>query len=91
LVYAATLSESQRVMRWRLILEEFGPNIQHIPGIDNIVADTLSRFPSANYERHDTSTDSLVRANEFFAFNDIDIDDGYPLTLFTVQQDQQHE
>ena len=30
LVYAATLSESQRVMRWRLIIEEFGPKIQHI-------------------------------------------------------------
>ena len=46
LVYAATLSESQRVMRWRLILEEFGTNIQHISGVDNMVADTLSRLPS---------------------------------------------
>jgi hypothetical protein len=45
LVYAATVSESQRVMRWRLILEEFGPNIQHIAGIDNVVADMLSRVP----------------------------------------------
>jgi hypothetical protein len=31
-------------MRWRLILEEFGPNIQHIAGIDNVVADMLSRL-----------------------------------------------
>ena len=36
LVYAATLSESQRVMRCRLILEEFGPNINHIAGVENI-------------------------------------------------------
>ena len=36
LVYAATLSESQQVMQWRLILEEFGPNdMQHIAGMDN--------------------------------------------------------
>ena len=27
LVYAATLSESQRVMLWKLILKDFGPNI----------------------------------------------------------------
>ena len=27
LVYAATLSESKRVMSWRLILKEFGPNM----------------------------------------------------------------
>jgi hypothetical protein len=31
LVYAATVSESQRVMRSRLILEEFGPNIRDCP------------------------------------------------------------
>ena len=29
LVYAATLSEPQRVMPWRLILKKFGPTIQH--------------------------------------------------------------
>jgi hypothetical protein len=43
LTYEATLSESQRIMRWRLILEEFGPQeIHHIAGVDNIIADTLS-------------------------------------------------
>ena len=51
LVYAATLSESQRVMRWRLILKDFGPNIQHISGVDNIVAYTLSLFPSTSIDK----------------------------------------
>ena len=36
LVYAATLSESQRVMLWKLILKYFGPNIKHNSGVDNI-------------------------------------------------------
>ena len=54
LVYAATLSESQRVMRWQLILEESGINIQHIYGVDNIVADTLSRFPSTPSDKYET-------------------------------------
>ena len=44
LVNAATISQSQRVMRWRLILEEFGPDIKHISGEDNVVADAISRF-----------------------------------------------
>ena len=35
LVHAATVSQSQRVMRWRLILEEFGPDIRHISGEEN--------------------------------------------------------
>ena len=46
MVYATTLSESQRVMRWRLILEDSGPNIQNIAGVENIVVDMLSRLPS---------------------------------------------
>ena len=33
-----TLSESKRLIRWILILEEFGPNIQHISGVENIVS-----------------------------------------------------
>ena len=46
LVYAATLSESQRVMHWRHTLEEFGPNIQHIAVVDNIVAEnTFISYP----------------------------------------------
>ena len=37
-------SSSDRVLRWRLILEEFGPEIVYIKGIDNIVADAISRL-----------------------------------------------
>ena len=36
---------SQRVMRWRLLLEEYGPDIVYIKGTDNIIADVLSRIP----------------------------------------------
>ena len=44
MVYVKTLSEYQRVMGWRLILEEIGSNVQHISVVDNIVSDTLSRL-----------------------------------------------
>ena len=46
-------------MRWRLILQEFGPNIQHIAGVDNIVADTLSRLPSTNNNKKHVLTKLL--------------------------------
>ncbi len=38
------MSQSQRVIRWRLILEEFGPDVQNIKVEDNIVADANSRL-----------------------------------------------
>ena len=30
---------TERVMHWRLVLEEFGPELRYIKGQDNIVAD----------------------------------------------------
>jgi RNase H-like domain found in reverse transcriptase len=36
---------SSRVLRWRLMIEEFGSKIQYIKGSHNTVADALSRLP----------------------------------------------
>ena len=33
---------SERVYRWRLLLEEYGPEIVYIKGVDNTVADAIS-------------------------------------------------
>ena len=56
MVYAATLSGYQRLMHWRLIIEEFSTNIQHIAGVYNIVADTLHRLPSAPSDKYGPCT-----------------------------------
>ena len=37
---------TQRVMRWRLLLEEFGPTFMYKKGTDNCIADALSRVPT---------------------------------------------
>jgi hypothetical protein len=36
---------SDRVMRWRLLLEEYGPRFVHDAGVKNVLADTISRIP----------------------------------------------
>ena len=63
LIQKATLSESQRQMKWRLILEEFGPNIYHIACVNNIITDTLSRLKSSNTEedKSDTLSDNKLK------------------------------
>ena len=44
LVHETVLMLSERVMRWRLLLEEYGPTFIHIKSEKNIVADALSRL-----------------------------------------------
>jgi RNase H-like domain found in reverse transcriptase len=36
---------SDRVMRWRLFIEEYSPDLQYVKGENNVVADALSPYP----------------------------------------------
>ena len=88
LVHATTLSEYQRVMRWWKILGEFGPNIQHISGVDNIVADTLSRFPSTSVDKYEPCIrKDQCRANELFVIGRVENNEYcFPLNILIVQR-----
>ena len=87
------MSESKRVMRWQLIIKEFGPNIQHIARVDNIVADTLIRFPSTPSDNNETCTrKAQCRADKLFAIGREENNDNcFPLKLLIVQREQQKE
>ena len=51
---------AERVMRWRLILEEFSPELIYIKGSKNIVADALSRLDNIEnlYKSNTTSNNN---------------------------------
>ena len=93
LVYEAKISTSQRFMGWRLILEEFVPNIRHIAVVDNIVADTLSCLPLANINQEKSSTMSdSCQANELFACDNDKYDKfNFLLALTLLQRGKQKE
>ena len=38
---------SDRVMRWRLYIEEYSPDLQYIKGTHNVVADALNRLDNS--------------------------------------------
>ena len=93
LVHAATVSQSQRVMRWRLILEEFGPEIRHISGEENIVADAISRLPTADYNDQKEQCTEVPGQAEVIAMEKgehltLEDDEEFPLNLSLVRRIQ---
>jgi hypothetical protein len=52
LLYLNNSNISSKVLRWKMFLQEFDFNIEHIAGKDNIVADGLSRI-MVQEENHD--------------------------------------
>ena len=80
---------TERVMRWRLILEEFGPELHYIKGENNIVADALSRLDMVK----EPITESLHsdEAAELFAGDEDEFDfpKDFPLSYAGIQSKQE--
>ena len=53
LVHESELKTSQRVMRWRLLLEEYGPEIEYIKGPKNAVVDALKEIQAKQAKDRD--------------------------------------
>jgi len=57
LTHHVSTHASDRVLRQRLLLEEYGVELQYIEGEKNIVADALSRLPTEEFFRFDEDND----------------------------------
>jgi hypothetical protein len=68
---------SDRVMRWRLYIEEYSPDLQYITGTHNVVADALSRQEIKETPFEDTQ-ESFLGQMECFA-KKADTDEFHPL------------
>ena len=84
LVHETLVMSSDRVMRWRLLLEEYGITFKHIAGDKNIIADFLSRYPV--YE--DSTTEEIM---ELCAVSPTETEAQFPLDLSKVATEQQNE
>jgi RNase H-like domain found in reverse transcriptase/Integrase zinc binding domain/Reverse transcriptase (RNA-dependent DNA polymerase) len=83
------------VMRWRLILEEYGPELCYTKGSHNIVADALSRL--------ELTDDTSLSLEEFFERNaqwfgmtkdtqkPTDVLSSFPLTYRNIKHAQRHD
>ena len=76
---------TERVMHWRLILEEFGPELHYVKGENNVVADALSRLDMMSTEEfHDMfHTEGCFAAEETE-----DFPSSYPLSYAQIEHEQ---
>lgn len=90
LTHSNTQTVSQRIMRWRLVIEEFGIELIYIKGEHNIAADALSRLPRSDVDVKPTvrpSTDEIKEMNEIS--NSISTDD-CPINYQLIEQEQRN-
>ena len=75
---------TERVMRWRLILEEFGPELIYIKGENNIVADALSRL-----DIQPTRVLDEIQLAELYGLDDSDLpENAFPLNYKNIAKSQ---
>ena len=81
---------TERVMRWRLILEEYGPELRYIKGPNNIVADALSRLTMLPDDAApiEYGGDLATMYAEIYAYDVEDAPDSYPLIYAKIANGQ---
>ena len=83
---------TERVMRWRLILEEYNPELRYIKGEHNIVADALSRLEMLHESEQQKEQLSNQEIAELFA-GEIgeDFPKDYPLSYREIESRQKED
>ena len=82
---------TERVMRWRLILEEYGPELRYIKGEHNVVADALSRLDLVDNPLTMDQHLSLIEMSDLFAADEGDFPLDFPLSYAEITQRQKDD
>jgi RNA recognition motif-containing protein len=81
--------KTERVMRWRLIIEEYSPELIYVKGETNIVADALSRLDLATSDTSPSDMHDMQYLADNFSLEDDDLpNDAYPLQYKLIAKHQ---
>ena len=84
-------SSSDRIVRWRLLIEEYAPTFQHIAGSKNQVADALSRLNAENSpDITSNKPEKLEEAMTYLTSTEIE-DYDFPLTGKLIYEKQRKD
>ena len=89
MAYVGTVSESQRVMNWGIILKYLGHNIQHISGFDSAVANKITRPSYASLNKHNPiTTKTQFLSKDIFTTGAVENnEDCLPLYILNLQRE----
>ena len=74
---------TERVMRWSLILEEFVPELKYTKGENNVVADALYRLEMSDNQE-------IFNISELYGYYDKDLPDStYPIRYHDIAKSQE--
>ena len=74
---------TERVMRWRLILEEFGPELKYIKGENNVVADAISWLEMSDNQ-------DILNIYELYGYDNKDMPGStYPIRYHDIAKAQE--
>ena len=83
---------TDRVIRWRLIIEEYGADLRYIAGPKNIVADALSRLGlKDNPDFKDLTEQCNFYESQVMAIDDTHIIKTMPIDLIMIKEHQDIE
>ena len=69
-------------MSWRLILEEFGPELKYIKGENNVVSDAFYRLEMSDNQ-------DILNISELYGYDDADFSDSaYPIRYHDIAKAQ---
>ena len=77
------LFNTERVMRWRLTLEDFGPELKYIKGENNFVSEALSCIEISDNQ-------GILNISELYGYDDKDLpDSAYPICYHDISKAQE--
>ena len=78
---------SGRLIRWRMLLEEFGPTFEHVAGVKNVVADALSRLDMSKKSQDELNDTAEPTQLSYVTEKEI-ISESFPMSPIEIREHQ---